>query len=47
MVEGGYINKKEVQNLNGKGSDAFNTKAYLLGLTTPAPGSAAKVKRTR
>lgn len=45
MVSGGYINKKEIQNLNGKGADAFNTKAYLLGLTTPAPGAAAKSKK--
>ncbi|HMP92254.1 MAG TPA: SUMF1/EgtB/PvdO family nonheme iron enzyme [Phnomibacter sp.] len=45
LMEGGYINKNEMKNLTGKGTDNFNTKAYLLGLTTPAPGTAAKSKK--
>jgi len=45
LVNGGYINKNEIKTLNGKGADAFNTKAYLLGLTTPPPGAAAKSKK--
>jgi gliding motility-associated lipoprotein GldJ len=45
LVKGGYINKNEIKTLNGKGADAFNTKAYLLGLTTPPPGAAAKSKK--
>lgn len=42
LINGGYINKTEMKNMQGKGADAFNTKAYLLGLTTPPPGAAAK-----
>jgi gliding motility-associated lipoprotein GldJ len=45
LLKGGFINKNEVKNLQGKGADAFNTKAYLLGLTTPAPGTAGKSKK--
>lgn len=42
LVKGGYINKNELKTLDGKADEAFNTKAYLMGLTTPPPGTAAK-----
>ncbi|HSC52364.1 MAG TPA: SUMF1/EgtB/PvdO family nonheme iron enzyme [Phnomibacter sp.] len=45
LTQGGYINKNEMKNQTGKTSDAFNTKAYLLGLTVPPPGDAAKSKK--
>lgn len=45
LLKGGYINKNETKNLDGKAADAFNTKAYLMGLTTPAPGTAARSKK--
>jgi len=45
LVKGGYINKNEIKNLTGKAADNFNTKAYLLGLTTPPPGTAARSKK--
>lgn len=45
LIQGGFINKNEMKTMQGKGSDAFNTKAYLLGLTTPPPGAAAKSKK--
>ena len=45
LIKGGYINKNELKTLDGKGGDAFNTKAYLMGMTTPAPGAAAKSKK--
>jgi sulfatase modifying factor 1 len=44
LVEKGLANKKQIQNLNGQGADAFNTKAYLLGLTQVQPGPAGKSK---
>lgn len=47
LVKGGFINKAEMQTLNGKGEDAFNTKSYLLGLVNPPPGNAAKNKKSR
>jgi sulfatase modifying factor 1 len=47
LVNGGYINKTELKTLNGKGEDAFNTKSYLLGLTEPPPGQAAKSKNAK
>ncbi len=45
LIQGGYVNKNELKNITGKGMDNFNTKSYLLGLTTPPPGSAAKSKK--
>jgi len=45
MMVGGYINKKSMLTIDGKGKDAFNTKSYLLGLTDVQPGSAAKSKK--
>ncbi len=45
LVKGGYINKNELKTLDGKADEAFNTKAYLMGLTTPPPGTAAKSKK--
>lgn len=45
LVKGGYINQNELKTLNGKADESFNTKAYLLGLTAPPPGSAAKSKK--
>ena len=45
LVEAGYINENELRTLSGKGQDAFNTKAYLLGMVTPPPGDAARSKR--
>lgn len=45
LVKGGYINQNELKTMNGKADEAFNTKAYLLGLTAPPPGSAAKSKK--
>jgi len=45
LVKGGYINKNELKTLDGKAEEAFNTKAYLMGLTTPPPGAAAKSKK--
>jgi formylglycine-generating enzyme len=45
LVKGGYVNKNELKTLDGKADEAFNTKSYLMGLTTPPPGSAAKSKK--
>ena len=45
LVKGGYINKNELKTLDGKADESFNTKSYLMGLTTPPPGSAAKSKK--
>ncbi len=45
LVKGGYINKNELKTLDGKADESFNTKSYLMGLTTPPPGAAAKSKK--
>ncbi|MDA3614995.1 SUMF1/EgtB/PvdO family nonheme iron enzyme [Polluticaenibacter yanchengensis] len=44
LVKGGFANKKQVTT-GDQGADAFNTKAYLLGLTDVTPGPAAKSKK--
>lgn len=45
LLDRGLINKNSLKNIQGQGAEAFNTKAYLLGLTTPTPGAAARSKK--
>ena len=45
LLERGLINKNTLKNLQGQGAEAFNTGAYLMGLTTPTPGPAARSKK--
>lgn len=45
LIERGLINANTLKNLQGQGSESFNTKSYLLGLTTPTPGAAARSKK--
>jgi gliding motility-associated lipoprotein GldJ len=47
LVKGGFINKNELKTLDGKAEESFSTKAYLMGLTTPPPGAAAKSKNNK
>lgn len=45
LLDKGFINKTAVKNIQGQGSESFNTKAYLLGLTTPTPGNQVRSKK--
>lgn len=45
LLDRGLVNKNSLKNIQGQGAEAFNTKAYLLGLTTPAPGAAARSRK--
>jgi sulfatase modifying factor 1 len=41
MLDGGFIGEQSIkQEMNGGGQENFNTKSYLMGLYTPAPGKA-------
>ncbi len=44
LIDKGFVNKNSLRNISGQGSESFNTKSYLLGLTTPTPGDAARSK---
>lgn len=45
LIQKGFINKNSLKNIQGQGGEAFNTKAYLLGLTTPTPGPGVRSKK--
>jgi formylglycine-generating enzyme len=45
LYDKGFINKTALKNLQGQGAESFNTKAYLLGLTTPTPGNQVRSKK--
>jgi len=45
LLDKGFINKSSLKNIQGQGSESFNTKAYLLGLTTPTPGNQVRSKK--
>lgn len=44
LIDKQFINKNSLKNITGQGSEAFNTKSYLLGLTTPTPGPGVRSK---
>ena len=45
LLDKGFINKNTVKNIQGQGAESFNTKSYLLGLTTPTPGPNVRSKK--
>jgi gliding motility-associated lipoprotein GldJ len=45
LIDKNFINKNTLKNIQGQGSESFNTKAYLLGLTTPTPGPGVRSKK--
>jgi sulfatase modifying factor 1 len=45
LMDKGFINKNSFKNISGQGGESFNTKAYLLGLTTPTPGNGVRSKK--
>jgi gliding motility-associated lipoprotein GldJ len=45
LIDKQFINKNTLKNIQGQGSESFNTKAYLLGLTTPTPGPGVRSKK--
>lgn len=45
LIDLGYINKNSLRNISGQAAESFNTKSYLLGLTTPTAGDAARSKK--
>jgi formylglycine-generating enzyme len=45
MIDRGFINKNTLKNIQGQGAESFNTKSYLLGLTTPTPGPGVRSKK--
>ncbi len=45
LIDKQFINKNTLKNIQGQGGESFNTKAYLLGLTTPTPGPGVRSKK--
>jgi formylglycine-generating enzyme len=45
LIDRQFINKNTLKNIQGQGAESFNTKAYLLGLTTPTPGPGVRSKK--
>ena len=45
LMDKGFINKNSFKNIQGQGQESFNTKAYLMGLTTPTPGNQVRSKK--
>ena len=45
LIDRQFINKNTLKNIQGQGGESFNTKAYLLGLTTPTPGPGVRSKK--
>ncbi|RYY31085.1 MAG: gliding motility lipoprotein GldJ, partial [Chitinophagaceae bacterium] len=45
LIDKNFINKNTLKNIQGQGSESFNTKSYLLGLTTPTPGPGVRSKK--
>lgn len=45
LIDRQFINKNTLKNIQGQGAESFNTKSYLLGLTTPTPGPGARSKK--
>jgi len=45
LIQKGFINKNSLKNITGQGGESFNTKSYLLGLTTPTPGPGVRSKK--
>jgi formylglycine-generating enzyme len=45
LLDKGFINKNSLKNIQGQTAESFNTKAYLLGLTTPTPGNNVRSKK--
>jgi gliding motility-associated lipoprotein GldJ len=45
LIDKQFINKNTLKNIQGQGSESFNTKSYLLGLTTPTPGPGVRSKK--
>jgi formylglycine-generating enzyme len=45
LIDKQFINKNSLKNISGQGSENFNTKAYLVGLTTPTPGPGVRSKK--
>ena len=45
LIDKQFINKNTLKNIQGQGAESFNTKAYLLGLTTPTPGPGVRSKK--
>jgi gliding motility-associated lipoprotein GldJ len=45
LIDKQFINKNSLKNISGQGSESFNTKAYLVGLTTPTPGPGVRSKK--
>lgn len=45
LLDKGFVNKNMFKNIQGQGAESFNTKAYLLGLTTPTPGNSVRSKK--
>ncbi|WP_315818118.1 SUMF1/EgtB/PvdO family nonheme iron enzyme [Paraflavitalea speifideaquila] len=45
LLDKGFVNKNSFKNISGQGAESFNTKAYLLGLTTPTPGNNVRSKK--
>ena len=45
LIDKNFINKNSLKNISGQGSESFNTKAYLVGLTTPTPGPGVRSKK--
>jgi formylglycine-generating enzyme required for sulfatase activity len=45
LMDKQFINKNSLKNIQGQGAESFNTKSYLLGLTTPTPGAGVRSKK--